>query len=335
LEESVKARAAVAKRFAGGRIPLVALSLFGVAEGDASQGLEVSAAACWVDSKLGEIRFQTGLGLQPVNPEANIASFLNGVDGRHFSKISLCPDQNSRRVIAWTENGVISVSRVVISGLDLVERRDSFAGLDCVLGFDGFLKSPESGEATDIIAFYLSADRKNLNYRLQFENFAIERNWSTFTVPVSLDVVARSENSLTTWVSPRNGTAFSVVSDPYPVHSSDNANLGVSLHGGVHYEVIVQRDPVLEGSSLGALLQAGTSFVTIVQIDPVLEGSSLGALLQAGVHFVTITQGDPILEGSSLGAQLQNGVSVDVVVDGGLYNEGSNLGVSLFGGSCV
>lgn len=330
----MRARAATATRWAGGKIPLLALSLYGVADGDASQGLEVSRAACWVDARDGTLRMQM-IGSSEVDADAPAVPEFAGQDGRRWSGLSLCPDQNSRRIIAYSEGGQITVSRLVPDGPSLAERRDTWAGEDCRLGFDAWLLDAANGEQTDVIAFYLSSDRLKLCYRVQRENFAIEHIYQTLEQPCSLDVVARAANSLSVWVSPRGAPAVSVISDPYPARARDGVRLDVALVGAEYFELIVVRDPVAEGLSYAVTLQGVTHGETIVQRDTTLEGLGFSLVLQGAAYAQTIISSDSYLEGLSLAVALQGATYTNTVIDGGAYGEGLSYAVALVGVSYV
>jgi hypothetical protein len=356
----VNPRAATARRFAGGRLPLVALALYGIADGDPSQGLEVSAAACWVDAGNGAVRFQDGIRTTAVDPLALVASGLEGVDGRRFTKLSLSPDQNSRRVIAWTENGVCTVSRIFANA----DRRDSFEGEDCVLFWDGWLLGADAtGTATDVIAFYLSPDRLEVRYRLQVENYGVERVYGTLNEPCSLDAVARNGLNLALYLSPKGSRreTRALVSAPYPVRLGDGARIGVALQAGDYFEVIVLCDPTLETVGVGAALQSGNITETVVTRDAVLEtvsvnvalhngqntetiimrdgieeACSLSSALQTGAYLEVIVSSDPLADAAILSSELRDGVYVDTVVtQGNPYADGVALGCALQGGAYV
>jgi hypothetical protein len=329
----VKAQAAVAKRWAGGLLPLLAMSAYGIADGDASQGHSVSAAAVWVDARDGKIRFQTGVGSTPVNPEAPIDPYLLDLDGRKFSKLGLMPDQNSRRVISFVQDGVCTVSRVISN----VDRRDSWAGHDCVLFWDGFLlDSDRSGAASDIIAFYLSVDRLIVLYRLQNENFQIEHVYGTLEKQCSLDAVAISGLSLALYLSPKKtapGDRTNVISAPYPSFSSDNFYFSAAFQSGLLFNLIVACDPTQESFTLSSNFQGGIYFQVVVGADLNAESLSMTSSFSSGVLQIVVVLPDSTAEVLNFTTNLQSGdLKIVVIEQGNPYVESLSFAVALWGG---
>jgi hypothetical protein len=332
----MRPRAATARRWAGGKLPLVALSLYGVADGDASQGLEAGAAALWVDSRDGAVRLQSGIGLNPVDPNASVAQGLEGMDGRAWSKVSLAPDQNSRRVIAWTENGVCTVSRLVPNGATLEERRDSWTGFDCLLFLDAWLGDAASGEASDVIAFYLSADRLTLHYRVQSANFATEHTYAALLEPVSLDAVARTNGgrSLGVFLSRRGGSTLAVQSAPYPVRVGDAAQLALALASGNLETVILELEPLGDAAQIGLALAGGAiADVPRITLEVVADAAQLALVLHAATLATVVLGLEPLGDAAQIGLALQAGNAPIATVDGGTYNESMELGLALAGGA--
>jgi hypothetical protein len=326
-------KARIAKRFAGGSIPLVSLSPGGVAESDTSQGLESYAWACWVDARDGRLRLDR-VGDRAINPDAPYVSFLELVSGVGFSHLSLAFDQNMRRVVAWTQAHTVTVSRVAAT---LVEERQSWAGEDCILFWDGLLLDAAGGDSTEVIAFYLSADRLSVRFRLQSDNFGVEYTYGTLSEPCSLDAIARTGHNLGLYLSPKGKKpVVSIISDPYPVRvKEDTFGIGAAVQSGELFEVIVLRDPVLETINMSTALQIGVYFNTVLTPDSVLEPFTFGSTFFSGVYLNTIISSDLVSEPFTFGTALQSGVYVDIVVQRDLVSEPFTFGTALQGGSYV
>lgn len=326
-------RAKIVRRFAGGHIPLIALSPGGVAEGDTSQGLEAAAWVCWVDARDSQLKIDR-VGDRPVNFNAPVVSFLESVNGSRFSRLSLCFDQNARRVVAWSENDTVTVSRVAIAG---TEERQQWSGVDGLLFFDGLLLDSSGGDETECIVWYLSTDRTRVLFRLQSDNYAIEYTYAILPEPCSLDQIARTNNAISLYLSPKNKRpVIAVISAPYPVRVKDDA-LGITagIVSGELFEIIVKRDPVLEPLTFDTSLSSGAYFEVIVKRDAVLEPFAFGAALSSGVYVVAVVSIDAVLEPFTFGAALSSGVYVDVIVSRDAVLEPFTFGASFVGGSYV
>ena len=298
-----------APRFARGRYALVSLARGPTAEGDTSQGLDVASWAAWVDGS-GKVRLQL-VGDRNPQPDAASPFGLETFDASSVQRLSLAFDQNARRVLALSSSGQVRISRV-IPGPPLAEQSDSFAGFDCLLWFDGLLRDVAAGEATDVIAFYLPESRDRIKYRLQAENFAIEREYLALANPVSLDSVGISQNRLVLFVTDRAGVTSSVVSERYPLRFGETLNLAASFSSGQNIPTVILAPDQLEPNtlSLATSFTAGQNIPTVILAPDQLEPNTL-----------------------SFATSFSNGQNVLTVVGGGDTNEAISFNTAFTGGS--
>src|SRR5690606_31876489 len=99
---------------------------------------------------------------------------FGGITARH---VTLAFDQAARPAIAWEESDGIRL-REFDEFAGEYAFIGPFPGCDPALLMDATINFRVAG--SDVVLFYLSADRTKLNYRVQGENFAIEHEHMDF-----------------------------------------------------------------------------------------------------------------------------------------------------------
>lgn len=320
-------------RYAGGRNLLLSLTPGPIAEGDTTQGVDGYGWAFWVDSG-GVIRYQRA-GDAPLSPDAPTPAFMAGVDGRGLYRIGAGFDQNARRVLALSTRDSVTVSWLIPGPVD-TENRLTFAGCDALVWWDGLMRDYRAGEPTDVGIYYLSPDRMRLCYRLQLEGYAVERTLATLSEPCSLDTIARSGLKVAFYLSPKGSkNGRGLVSENYPARGRDGLSLSAALVGGVHFEVIVQRDDIREQLNVSGALSGGNYYESIILRDPNGENIGVSAQLLAGSYFAVILSRDPTSESVAASVSFQAGSYANVVNDAGGYGDGVSVSAALLGGSYI
>lgn len=323
-------------RFAGGRKGLLALYPGPIAEAVITHGLEHQGWALWIDPE-GHWRLSS-LASQPAE-NAPAPSHIADVPGMEIDAISLCFNQNARRVICWERSQTCTIS-FINPGPPEHEQRVSWPGVDPLIFFDGLLRDMAGGAPTDIIVFYLSLDRRNVRWRMQVENYAIEHTWGTLPQPSSLDAIARFQHQIGLWFStqgePRG--AGVLLSDPYPVLFDNSFALSVGIVSGTYIQVVVLSDPVARSATLTIAFHDGEYVLrTVGAGDAVTRSTTLTAALHSGVYALapggTIVQTDAIARSSTVTASLHGGEYVLRTVGGGEYAFGTTLTAGLTGGT--
>lgn len=161
-------------------------------------------------------------------------------------RVSLCFDQSARVALAWEDQGIIKVRRWDPSENEYIENV-SFAGADPVLFFDAWLAAPEEilspNEAaavraglgyafewlpipawldnpivdSDVLVFYLSADRERVMCRVQRQLYATEHVIHDYGIPIVLDNAVPAGGRIELLVSAVDGSPLPqmLLSDPY------------------------------------------------------------------------------------------------------------------------
>jgi len=141
--------------------------------------------------------------------------------GDRIRHIGACFDQNARLVLAYELN-----SQVYVYQWDETTQRYTtygpFPGVDPVIIQDATISfyPPDS----DMLLLHLSADRTRLIMRVQRESYGTPREVATFPRPVLLDQVNAFPyygQVVGSYVDSPNRTGFAVLTDLYPVNTSD------------------------------------------------------------------------------------------------------------------
>ena len=237
-------------------------------------------------------------------------------------KPSLCFDQTARPAIAWEQDDGIRLRQFdEIAGVYAIT--GPYAGVDPVLINDAIVNYHVPG--SDIILFYLSADRLTLNYRIQSENFDTEHALHAFASPSIIDISDNGGYRFQVRYSddlggiPGTQSDFtSLLSDLYPIYVDDAASGGLgALQDGAFVLAALVRTPnaALASGSVGALRDGTYQSVFIVRTpDPDLAAATVGAL-EAGAYVDVVILRSPTAEPAvgSLGA-LGDGAYVLVVI---------------------
>jgi hypothetical protein len=324
LVESPKAK--TAPRFAGGRHVLVSLARGPILESDTSQGIDAATWAAWqAPNKNLHLNLLNGTQSPSSPAPFGLENFSDRLD-----RISLSFDQNGRRVLALSSAGSISLSRLLPGP---VESRVTWSGVDCLLWFDGLFRDVAGGEPTDVIAFYLPASRDRIFFRIQSENFAVERTYVALSQASSLDHIALSQNRLVLYVTAKDQTTSSVVSDRYPLRFADSMTVGASIRSGEDKQVIVVTDPSADSMTVGASIISGIDFSPLVSPDPSADSMQVAALLLSGADVLVLTSPDPSADSMTIGASILNGLDSLVLVTSDPLADSMTVGVSLISGS--
>ena len=326
LVESPKAK--TAPRYAGGRHVLVSLARGPILESDTSQGVDVATWAAWqAPDKSLHLSLLNGSQSRLSPAPFGFETFSDRLD-----RISLSFDQNGRRVLALSSGGSISLSRLLPGP---IESRVTWAGVDCLLWFDGLFRDVAGGEPTDVIAFYLPASRDAILYRIQSENFAIERTYIALSQTSSLDHIVLSQNRLVLYATGKDKVAStsSVVSERYPLRFADAMQVGASIISGVDALVIVSPDSNADSMQVGASLLSGIDLPVITSPDPSTDSMQVSASLLSGSDVLVITSPDSNADSMQVGASLLSGLDTLVLVTSDPLAESMTVGASLISGS--
>lgn len=324
LVESPKAKSA--PRFAGGRHVLVSLARGPILESDTSQGIDVATWAAWqAPDKSLHLSLLNGSQSRLSPAPFGLETFADRLD-----RIALSFDQNGRRVLGLSSAGTISLSRLLPGP---VESRVIWAGVDCLLWFDGLFRDVAGGEPTDVIAFYLPASRDAILYRIQSENFAVERTYHGLSQASSLDHIALSQNRLVLYVTGKDKTTSSVVSERYPLRSADSMMVGAAFVSGVDAQIIVSPDLIAEPLTVGAAILGGIDFSPLVLPDSSTEPLTLAALILSGSDVLVITSPDSSTESMTVAASVLAGVDTLVLVTSDPLAESMTVGAAIISGS--
>jgi hypothetical protein len=324
--ESPKAK--TAPRFAGGRHVLISLARGPILESDTSQGIDAATWAAWQapDRSL-HLSLLNGLQSRLSPAPFGLEAFADRLD-----RISLTFDQNGRRVLAMSAGGTITVSRI-IPGPTLAEESISWSGVDGLAWFDGYLRDVSSGEATDTMVFYLPASRDRIFFRVQSENFAVERTYLMLVQPSSLDHIALSQNRLILYVTDKSGLTSSVVSERYPLHFADAMVSSAMIMSGVDFPTVLSPDASSDSMTSSALILSGVDFPTVLSPDATGDSMTSSALILSGVDLSTVISPDASGDSMVSSAAIVSGADVETVIPGGDTTEYLVSSAIIFGGS--
>ncbi|MFB9994500.1 hypothetical protein ACFFLM_21315 [Deinococcus oregonensis] len=159
--------------------------------------------------------------------------------------VSLCFDQAGRHVFAWQHGDEFTVRQWNAAEGRYVYR-GPFPGVDPTLFFD--LLSHYYTPQSDVLVWFLSADRLRLCYRIQNENYATEHTAHTFTAPVWLDQAVRLPYQVQLFCTDAAGLQMVVMVGLYPVRTEDQGQATAQPpSAGELREVVIARaflDPV-------------------------------------------------------------------------------------------
>jgi hypothetical protein len=316
-----------APRFTGGRHVLVSLARGPILESDTSQGVDAATWAAWQgsDRRLHLSLIQDKRDSSPA--PFGLESFAESLD-----RISLSFDQNGRRVLALSASGIITVSRV-IPGPPLAQESISWSGVDGLAWFDGYLRDVSSGEATDTMVFYLPESRDRVFFRIQSENFAVERTYLMLVQPSSLDHIALSQNRLILYVTDKSGLTSSVVSERYPLHFADAMVSSAVIVSGVDFPTVLSPDASSDSMTSSALILSGVDLSTVLSLDASSDSMTSSALILSGVDLSTVISLDASGDSMTSSAAIVSGADVETVIPGGDTTEYLVSSAIIFGGS--
>lgn len=201
-------------------------------------------------------------------------------------------DQGARAAIAWED----------LDGIHLREFNETtgqyhfigpYAGVDPVLVMDAVVNRHIPG--SDVVLWFLSADRLTLRYRIQSENFATAHDHHSFADPMVLDASDTGAYRLQLRVSdemggivPEGSTFLALVSDLFPVYAGDSvsvlaeARLGEYERAAWSYQQAESLGVVsaaLEGEYRSSALHAST-VDALEAAAAALEGEYVAAVLR-------------------------------------------------------
>jgi len=224
---------------------------------------------------------------------------FGGISARH---VTLAFDQAARPAIAWEEADGIRLREFneIAGNYAFI---GPFEGCDPVLLNDATVNYHVAG--SDVVLFYLSADRTKLMYRVQNENYLVEHEHLEYGTEVVLDApdiggyrFQLRHSDAAGEIIPETGSFLATLSDVYPIYVSEFFGAGVhSLKEGEYELVVMKRPAVAEGltavvDSLGdGLLQ----HVIILRSGADALTGVVGGL-EDGVFLNVIIQRDPVTE---------------------------------------
>lgn len=206
--------------------------------------------------------------------------------------VSLCFDQSARVVLAWEDQGIIKVRRWD-PGLNEYIENVSFAGVDPVVVFDAEwrYRVPDS----DVLLFYLSADRERVMCRVQRDVYGTEREVWDYGAPVILDRVVALPYRYQVLVSDSTGAPLpsALVSELYPVALATGVRLAPEFLAGEYRQVAFTYERSI-GVELGPEFVAGALTLPVTTYSP-LVGVELLPEFVAGALEEPITRYEPLV----------------------------------------
>lgn len=210
--------------------------------------------------------------------------------------VSLAFDQSARVVLAWEDEGSISVRRWNPSLSEYVEDV-TFEGVDPVVVFDGMwaYRVPDS----DVLLFYLSSDRKKLMCRVQRDVYAVEYELWDFEAATVLDRVLALPWRYQVLLSDSTGSPLPemLVSDLYPLH------LALALAG----------DGVVQSGAYDKVAEAFAHALAVAGDGIIASGAYVEPFL--GIHHDIVLTGDGVIHAANYRSVVQR-IDHDINVTG-------------------
>lgn len=256
------------------------------------------------------VLYREQAGVLTVVPWDDVPDFVSET-ARHPS---LAFDQSARVVLAWEDEGIIKVRRWDPGANEYVENV-TFAGRDPVVVLDAVWS--ESVAGSDVLLFYLSADRERLLCRVQRDVYAVEYELWDFEAATVLDGVVALPWRYEVLVSDGHGTVLDplLVSDLYPVLVR-NTITGSSEVTGVGALTVIVLNPTLPADALlGAVTMTGAGELRDAIITSIVSNALLGSAEVTGagaLNLVVITT--PVGDALAGEATVTGGGALTVVV---------------------
>ncbi len=127
----------------------------------------------WADSTLKLYKVDSVGNLIDTTPLAPFPQLIYG----NVSNLSLAFDQAGRNIIAWEENNQLYIRQYDL-GVNGYSNRGPFAGHDPIIYSEK--SASRTNENSNLLLFYLSANRKTLKYRKQNDLYLIEYVLETY-----------------------------------------------------------------------------------------------------------------------------------------------------------
>lgn len=181
-------------------------------------------------------------------------------------RVSFAFDQSARMIVALEDEGVVKVTRWD-SGTSAYVQNVSFQGVDPVVVMDATWAGdiPNS----DVLIFYLSADRQSVLARAQRELYAEVHELHDYGQAVILDRATPSFLRYQLLVSDASGAAREdvLLSDPYPyLARAEAAGSGLPPVSGVYTQVVLVETPATHQLAATVVGPAAGAYA-----DPLLE----------------------------------------------------------------
>ena len=224
---------------------------------------------------------------------------------------SLAFDQSARAVVAFEDaDGVIRVTRWDPAQNQYVQNV-SFSGVDPCVVIDASWSFSIPG--SDVLLFYLSADRERVMCRVQRDVYGTEYELWDFGAPVILDRVIALPYRYQVLVSDSTGSPLpdALVSALYPVAVMTGVQLSAEFLGGELRQVAWAYEPRV-GVELSAEFVGGALTLPVVTYSP-LVGVELTAAFASGELKDVVTKYQPEL-GVRLAAEFHVGELADIGV---------------------
>lgn len=217
---------------------------------------------------------------------------------------SLAFDQSARVILAYEDaTGVVRVTRWEPSSNSYVQNV-TFSGCDPCVVIDASWSFSIPG--SDVLLFYLSADRERVMCRVQRDVYGTEYLIWDYEQPVILDRVVALPYKYQVLVSDAQGTPLpdALVSALYPVALSVGVELSAEFVDGEYRQTAWAYQPRL-GVELSAEFTGGAYFSPVVTYESSL-GVQLAAEFVAGAYFSPTVKYQPSL-GVELSAAFASG----------------------------
>lgn len=217
---------------------------------------------------------------------------------------SLAFDQSARVILAYEDAlGVVRVTRWEPSSNSYAQNV-TFSGCDPCVVIDASWSFSIPG--SDVLLFYLSADRERVMCRVQRDVYGTEYLIWDYEQPVILDRVVALPYKYQVLVSDAQGTPLpdALVSALYPVALSVGVELSAEFVDGEYRQTAWAYQPRL-GVELSAEFTGGAYFSPVVTYESSL-GVQLAAEFVAGAYFSPTVKYQPSL-GVELSAAFASG----------------------------
>lgn len=208
-------------------------------------------------------------------------------------RVSAAFDQSARLVVAYEDAaGLVRVTRWDATAGEYVQNV-TFAGCDPQLFMDATITREVPG--SDVLLFYLSADREKVMCRVQRDIYAVEVEMYDYAAPVILDRVMAASLGYQVLLSDQAGAPLPAVllSDPYPYAVLETLSAAAAgPTGGAFVQVVIPEELNEElvvgaaGPTGGAYEQPviNHAYVELVPITANAAGPTGGEYVQAIIN---------------------------------------------------